>query len=111
MESHKERFPSARRGVQVLHGFRDLVASQLAARRAAFVATDRQRPPEQMAEVYQQAPPVTEGPTGDFTTVSPPTEQMANVAASEPMDQSWVSMQDFGQNDWMLRFGSDAERH
>lgn len=34
---------------------------------------------------------------------------MGNVAGSEPMDQSWVSMQGFGQNDWMLRFASDHE--
>ena len=72
-----------------------------------YVPGDYHQPQNVIEEVVSSS---HEALMGGFGQVSLPPEGMFNVTVSGPVDESWVSMQGFGQNDWMLRFASDEER-
>lgn len=108
METHKGKFSSAERGLRVLHEFRSRVASRAGSTSSyghhasgGYLHDQHLDPGSVLGGHMTSVDPFIPGPMLG--------EGMNSGEASGTLDQTWMTIQDFGQNDWVLRFPAGPE--
>ncbi|KAK5659654.1 hypothetical protein OQA88_862 [Cercophora sp. LCS_1] len=127
MERHKSHVASAERGIDVIQRFRKYIASRVAERERKSPDLPAQMPPPTPPNPGQSIFNATTSaltaqlhaqfndgaysqPYGIAQQGNPPEpmdhpmRNFSEILGENALDQSWITMQDFGQDDWMLHY-------
>lgn len=130
MERHKSHVTSAQRGIEVIQRFRNYIALRVATREQQSPAWAAHRPSQLpqpsasqsifnaatstlAAQLHAQADISAYSQQHGYDNVQQsiplepvdhPMQNFKEILGDNALDQAWMTMQDFGQDDWMLYY-------
>ncbi|KAK4464105.1 activator of stress genes 1 [Cladorrhinum samala] len=113
LDFHKTHIPSAAKGLEVLHRYRQTIMNRLNSRLGS-----PQEPSSSSASIsaasISSLPGASQGQQAQTSSWAAPEDQdvgtgmmmqgLDEFLVSESLDDAWLGMQDYGEGDWMLQF-------